>query len=441
MPTEIVFQRNVPVRAEVDVFVAGGGPAGVAAALTAARQGRKVYLAEAHTCLGGAGTAAMIPAFMPFGDSQNFLADGVGREVLESLRKMDGIYPLTPSNCPGIKAELLKRLYDDLLTSAGVEISFHAQAIDVAKEGDRVSAVVCSGKSGLFAIKPKIVIDCTGDGDVAARAGAPFEKGDADGKLMPGTLCSLWADVDWETIRAAKLHAEAELPKAFADKVFTVEDRHLPGMWQVGETVGGGNIGHTFGVDGTDERSLTKALLWGRKVLPEYERFYKNYMKGYSRMKLVATGSLLGVRETRRITGDYVLNFQDFERRAAFEDEIGRFNYWIDVHASTPSKKDAEEHFNHFRRLTMKAGESYGIPYRALIAKTLANVLVAGRCISVDRYMQASIRVMPGCYITGQATGMAASLAVEKNTDARGVPVRELQTRLKKLGAYLPNCN
>jgi hypothetical protein len=383
----------------------------------------------------------MVPAFMPFGDSQIFFADGVGREVLENLRKADGIFPLTPTNCPGIKAELLKRLYDEMLTSAGVDFSFHTQAIDVAKEGDRVSAVVCSGKSGLFAIKPKMVIDCTGDGDIAARAGAPFEKGDTDGKMMPGTLCSLWANVDWKAVREAKLNAEAELPKAFADKVFAIEDRHLPGMWQVGETVGGGNIGHTFAVDGTDERSLTKALIWGRRVLPEYERFYKNYMKGYAQAVLVATGSLLGVRETRRVIGDYVLNFQDFERRAVFEDEIGRFNYWIDVHASTASKKDAEEHFNHFRRLTMKTGESYGIPYRALTAKTLANVLVGGRCISTDRYMQASIRVMPGCYITGQAAGMAASIAVEKNADARGFPVRELQVRLKKMGGFLPNCN
>ncbi|HPD14857.1 MAG TPA: FAD-dependent oxidoreductase [Planctomycetota bacterium] len=435
----IDFTRRIPVRHEVDVFVAGGGPAGLAAAVAAARQGRKVFLAERHTCLGGMGTAGMVPVFMQFTDGVNFLAGGIGREVADKLARASG-FPLR-DGLP-IKAEVLKRLYDALLAEAGVDFTFETLLIGAEKDApDRVGHAVLAAKSGLFAVKAKVFVDATGDGDLAAWAGAPFEKGDKDGGLMPGTLCSLWANIDWETVRKSGLGAgESRLEAAFRDKVFTIEDRHLPGMWQVGDDIGGGNIGHTFGVDSTDERSVTKALLWGRQSLLEYERYYKQYLKGFEKMTLVATGSLLGIRESRRILGDYVLCLDDFKKRAVFPDEIGRYSYPVDIHASKPDEANYKQFAEEFKTLRYGKGESYGIPYRVLVPRKLSNVLVAGRCVSSDRYIQGSIRVMPGCFITGQAAGVAAALAVEKGTDTRGVPVSELQARLKKLGAYLPNC-
>ena len=435
----IDFTRRIPVRHEVDVFVAGGGPAGIAAAVTAARQGRKVFLAERHTCLGGMGTAGMVPVFMQFTDGVNFLAGGIGHEVAEKLAKASG-YPLR--DCLAIKAEVLKRLYDVLLAEAGVDFTFETMLIGVEKDAaDRVSHAVLAAKSGTFAVKAKVFVDGTGDGDLAAWAGAPFEKGDKDGGLMPGTLCSLWANVDWPAVRKSGLGAgEKRLEAAFKDKVFTIEDRHLPGMWQVGDDIGGGNIGHTFGVDNTDERSVTNALIWGRKAILEYERYYKEYLKGFEKMTLVATGSLLGIRESRRITGDYVLCLDDFKKRAVFPDEIGRYCYPVDIHASKPDAANYQQFAEEFKTLRYKQGESYGIPYRVLVPQKLANVLVAGRCVSSDRYIQGSIRVMPGCFITGQAAGVAAAIAIEKATDTRGVAVPELQARLKKLGGYLPNC-
>ncbi|MCJ7549707.1 MAG: FAD-dependent oxidoreductase, partial [Anaerolineae bacterium] len=225
----------------------------------------------------------------------------------------------------------------------------------------------------------------------------------------------------------------------FADNVFSVQDRHLPGMWRVGEGIGGGNVGHTFGVDGTSERSLTAALLWGRKSLSEYEVYYKHYLEGFEDASLVATGALLGLRETRRILGDYVLALDDFNTRAIFEDEIGRYNYPVDIHASTPSSEDFAKFTEEFRQLRYKDGESYGIPYRVLTPLGLDNVLVAGRCVSSDRFMQGSIRVMPGCYITGQAAGVAASIAASRETDVHAIDVKQLQAKLKTMGAYLPN--
>lgn len=434
---ELVFERRIPVRHEVDVFVAGGGPAGVAASLAAARQGCRVFLAERTVCLGGMGTAGMLPVFMVFSDGVNMLAGGIGEEIQNTLRQRGGEGPVKRT----IHAEVLKRVYDDLLVKAGVDFTFQTDLIAVEADAGEVTAAILAAKSGIFAVRARMFLDCTGDGDLAAWAGAPFEKGDAAGNMMAGTLCSLWADVDWAAVyQGGRARDDSRLEEAFRDKVFTHEDRHLPGMYRVGTNVGGGNIGHTFGLDSTDERSVTKALLWARKSLVEYERYYKQYLKGFEKMELVATGSHLGARESRRVLGDYVLKLEDFKNRAVFADEIGRYCYPVDIHAAKPDLASYQTYYDDFNTLRYKRGESYGIPYRCLVPQKLSNVLVAGRCLSADRYLQSSIRTMPGCFITGQAIGVAAAIAVQGNTDTRGFPMAELQQRLKAVGAFLPNC-
>jgi hypothetical protein len=434
--TDLIFKRTIPVRHEVDVFVAGGGPAGVSAALAAARQGSEVFVAEGQACFGGMGTAGLVPAYMRFSDGYHFLADGVGREIYERMKQYADTPTDDPNRSVSINAEALKRVYDDLMQESKAGFAFHTQVIGVEAEGGHVTHAICAAKSGIFAVKAGIFVDGTGDGDVATWAGAPFDKGDDEGHMMPGTLCSLWFGVDWD--RADHPQSKA-LEQAFADGVFTVQDRHLPGMWRVGTHVGGGNVGHTFGVDGTDERSLTEALLWGRKSMVEYEHYYEQYVGGFEEIYLAATGSLLGLRETRRIMGDYVLQLEDFKTRAVFEDEIGRYNYPVDIHPTTPDPADYAKFEEEFATLRYKDGESYGIPYRILTPRGLDNVLVAGRCVSSDRFMQGSIRVMPGCYITGQAAGIAARLALESGASIHDVDVPELQSRLKAMGAYLPN--
>ena len=433
----VSYRRELEVRHHVDVLVAGGGPGGIAAALAAARQGCSVRLIEAQTCLGGLGTAGMVPVFQHFTDGVNVLAAGIGQEILDCLREAGGTYP---AGGMGIRPEVLKLVYDRLLTGAGIGFSFHTQVIDVLADDGMAKVAICAGKSGLFAIEAGAFVDGTGDGDLAAFAGAPFEKGDADGKAMPGTLCSLWAGIDWEKVREhGQWSDERRLEDAIADGVFTLEDRHLPGMYRIGDTIGGGNIGHTFDVDGTDEDSITKGCLWGRKSLAEYERYYKEYLVGFEEMELLWTAPLLGVRESRRIEGDYVLCVDDFNKDSVFDDEIGRFSYPVDIHIASPDRESYDEYFKDFTSYRLGHGESYGIPYRILTAKGLANVLVAGRCVSTDRQMQSSIRVMPGCYITGQAAGVAAAMIVAGKTDSRGISVKELQTRLAAIGAFLPN--
>jgi ribulose 1,5-bisphosphate synthetase/thiazole synthase len=434
----IAIEQSIPVRYKTDIFVAGGGPAGVAAALTAARQGKQVFLAEGGSCFGGMGTAALVPAYMCFSDGIHFLAAGIGEEIYQKLKQYAWLPIDAPDSVVSINVEALKRVYDDLMVASDAAFLFQTQVIGLKTEGSQVQYAICAAKSGLFAVKARIFVDATGDGDLAVWAGATYEKGDPNGNMMPGTLCSLWSDIDWEAVNASPVPQDSLLEKAFTDGLFTIQDRHLPGMFRIGKHTGGGNIGHTFGVDGTDESSLTQALLWGRKVLPEYETYYKQYLKGFEAMNLVSTGAM-GLRETRRIIGDYVLCREDFTRRAVFEDEIGRYNYPVDIHATKPDKTLYAQFEDEFARLRYQKGESYGIPYRILTPHGLDNLLVAGRCVSTDRYLQGSIRVMPGCYITGQAAGMAAALAVEHGTTTRGVPINELQQRLINMGAYLPN--
>ena len=433
---QIKFTRKIEVRKDVDVCVIGGGPAGIAAAAAAAKQDAQVFLAEAHTCFGGMGTAGMVPAFMTFSDGVNILAAGVGSDILERLRKVGGT---GPDNGLAIKPEVLKRVYDEYILFHKIDFLFQTTLIGAEYNAGVVSSAVFAAKSGLFAVKAKIYIDCTGDGDLAVMAGADFESGDENGNLMPGTLCSAWNNVDWEKHKACGKAPQEFLTKAFEDEIFRVNDPHHPGMWRIGERLAGGNVGHTFGLDSTDEKSLTEALVEGRQQLPEFENFYKNYVPGFENIELISSGSLLGVRESRRIIGDYVLNLQDFINCSSFDDEIGRYCYPVDIHISKPCKEHYAKFEKENKTFCYKKGESYGVPYRILTPIKLKNVLVAGRCVSSDRYIQSSIRVMPGCFITGQAAGTAAALASAENLDTHQISIKKLRKKLINIGAYLPD--
>ncbi len=428
------YTRELSVKYDVDVFVAGAGPAGITAAVAASRMGKTVFLADSQGSFGGAATAGFVPCFAPFGDGVNILASGIGYEVRQKVSKD---VPLDAYWTP-IKVEELKRTYDELIKDSKIKYSLFTTLCDAVSSGGEIDYVVLSAKSGLFAVKAKIYIDCTGDGDLCAYAGAEFELGDENGEVMPATLCSIWANIDYSKRRGADSRA---LEKAFEDKVFTNEDRHLPGMQTVDRAngIGGGNISHAFNVDPLDECSLTNGAITSRKILPEYEKYYKEYLDGFDNLTLVASAPMLGVRESRRIVCDYMLSVDDFVKQSVFDDEIGRYCYPVDIHIMNTNKEEFER-FNkeYTKTLRYGKGESYGIPYRSLTPKGFKNLLVAGRCLGSDRQMQASIRVMPGCYITGQAAGAAAALACDFS-DTRAFDVRMLQKALLKLGACLPS--
>ncbi len=432
----IDYHKEIPVRDKYDVFVAGGGSAGIAAAVTASRQGVRVFLAEAHSCFGGMATAGLVPVFMQFGDGVNFLAGGFGQEIYDKM--------LAGGNAEygkyvSINSEKLKTIYDKIAVDCGLDFSFHTTLLDVVKEGDRIRYAICSGKSEIFAIEADYFIDTTGDGDLAVRAKAEFEKGDADGNMMPGTLCSLWAGIDWQ--RAGNIgnrdHKQM-LEQAFREKIFTVEDTHHSGIARTGNALGTGNIGHTFGVDGTDERSLTKALITGRNYLKEYCCYYRKFFEGFENMELATSGSLLGIRETRRICCNYKLTIDDFVRRSIFEDRIGCYCYEVDIHPATSDQRDMEKFLKETAEYRYDPGEHYTIPYRSLCVKGVSNLLTAGRCLCADRYMQSSIRTIPGCYITGQAAGVAVGVAAKTNIlDISQVSIEGIQNCLRDIGGYI----
>ena len=434
---KIAFEKEINVKYDVDVFIAGGGPAGVAAAVAAEENGASVFIAGAFGCFGGAATNALVPAFMQFTDGENFVADGIGRRVREYIKE----------NCPqkmkrycpdSIPVETLKLCYDSMIETSGAKFSFFTNVIDTVAENGIVKYAICSTKGSIYAVKAKIFIDCTGDGDMAKLSGAEYATGDENGSVMAATLCAIWTGIDWKKVKRPD---SRRLDDAFKDGVFTNEDRHLPGIWPIGDDLGGSNAGHIYNIDGCKGEDLTKGMVEARKQLIEYRKYYKEYLDGYENSEPIISASMLGIRESRRIIGDYILNIEDFKNRSVFDDEIGRYCYPIDIHSAKNTKEGYEEYEKSFAALRYKKGESYGIPYRSLTVKGIENMLTAGRCISTDRNMQASVRVMPGCYITGQAAGTAAAIAAASGKPCRDIDIKELQSRLKKLGAYLPNAD
>ena len=431
----IQYNKELPVKVETDVFIAGGGPAGVSAAVAASEAGAKVFVAEASQSFGGAAVTMLVPAFMEFGNGTDFLAAGIGKRIFDYLAENapESAKPYCPPNIP---VETLKLCYDSMMEECGAQYCFNTQVIDVAVANGEIQHVICAGKGAIYAVKAKVYIDCTGDADLCAYAGAEFEQGGENGEVMGSTLCGLWTGIQWENVVSPDSRM---LEQAFKDQVFSQNDLHLPGMWPIAKGVGGSNTGHVFGVDGTDADSLTKGMVEARKRMQEYRRYYREYLSGFENAELVCSAPQLGIRESRRVVCDYRLVLQDFLDQAVFPDEIGRYSYNIDIHANTVGLDDYELFEKEHATYRYKVGESYGIPYRTLPVKGFSNLLTAGRCICSDRYMQSSVRVMPGCYITGQAAGTAAAICALENVNVHDAPVKKIQKQLKKLGAYLPN--
>lgn len=450
--THTLQARSIPLSGCWDVIVAGGGPAGCTAAAAAARAGAKTLLVEFSGALGGSGTSALVPSWCPFSDKEKVIYRGMAERVLRACNA--GMAHVAPDHVDWvpIDPERLKVVYDDLVLSSGAEVLFNTSlaAVECDEQGG-VSTVIVSNKRGLSALRAKVYVDCTGDADLSAWAGATFEQGDESGDLMPATHCFVLSNVDEYALRhlhkdGPGLHAKGAGTPIFkileSGRYPLIPDSHICSN-VIGPGTVGFNAGHIWKVDNTNPESVSAALVQGRKMAVQFRDALAEFCpRAFANAFLVMTGSQIGIRETRRVVGDYVLTLDDYLRRRSFPDEICRNSYFIDIHHALEdvAKNNAERREGLKHEISYGRGESHGIPYRCLTPKGIRNVLVAGRSISCERIVQGSIRVMPVCLAMGEAAGMAAAHAVRHHDgDVHAVDIQRLREGLKAEGGYLPD--
>lgn len=416
-----------------DVIVAGGGAAGCAAAAAAAREGVKTLLVEKSGFLGGMTTGGMVPEFCPYTDGEKIIHNGIAKRVLFEMKK-ETREPADKFDYCAIDAERMKLILDKLVTDAGADILFYTSVCGVCKDDERnIKSVYLANKSGIHVYSARVYVDCTGDADVAAFAGCDYVVGDEDGNTQMPTLCFDMCNVndDSEKARETIYNIPREtIHDIIADDEFPLIDNRFFCQMKIGKNFFGYNAGHVRGVDGLDMMSISKGLVSGRRKAFEYrDALRKHLPEIFENAHITATAPFLGIRETRRIKGDYVITVEDYLMRKSFDDEIGRNCYHIDVHDSKTFYSDGG---GKKKRERYKAGESHGIPYRALVPEKLDNLLVAGRAVSCERQVQGSIRIIPVCFVTGEAAGIAASLMVKNAVTSHDVDIKALKDILDK---------
>lgn len=451
--------RRAQLAAETAILVVGGGPAGLGAALGAANAGANVILTERYGFLGGNATAALVMPLMSFHTQQSKretvgattllptdhgpgapVVAGALTTLLNRLVKAGGAIP--PSLQTGyvvpFDPEVFKLVALDLLDEAGVRFLFHAFASDVINH-QGVKGVVFETKSGPIVIRAQVVIDCTGDGDIAARAGAHYEIGREDDQLVqPMTLMfrlteferaafdayvkqhpDQWRGVHglWDLIRQAA--ADGNLQLAREDILFfaTPHDREV----SVNST-------RVMKVLGTDVWDLSYAEWESRRQMRQIAAFLHRYVPGFEQGYIVQSGVNVGVRETRRVLGDYQLTVDDILQARKFPDVIARSAYPVDIHNPKGTGTILKR---------LPPGEAYDIPLRCLLPQKVEGLIVAGRCISGTHEAHSSYRVMPVSMATGQAAGVCAALAVHQGKPPRAVPAADVQEELLRQGANL----
>jgi hypothetical protein len=451
--------RSALHAAEADVLVVGGGPAGMGAALAAADAGADVVLVERYGFLGGNATAALVMPWMSFhtrrpqpprmGDVGLFPTDhGEGEpvvagkhvEIIDRLIEAGGAVPPTAETGYTVPfdPEVFKQVALELLDGAGVRYLLHAFASGVRVPG-RASEVVFETKSGPVVVSARVTVDCTGDGDIAAAAGAPFEVGrPSDGLVQPMTLMFRMVGVDtatfgnyvsehpdqwrsvhglWDLVEEATEAGDLDLPR---------EDILFFGSAHAGEiAVNSTRVSQVFGIDVFD---LTRAEAVSHRQMAQVAAFLRDYVPGFADSYVAQSGVQVGVRETRRVLGDYVLTGEDILTARKFDDAIARGTYPVDIH--NPNGKGTVLR-------SVPAGDAYDVPLRCLLAREVDDLLTAGRCISGTHEALSSYRVTPTAMATGQAAGICAALAASSGRPPRQVDVAAVQAELVRQGADL----
>ena len=411
-----------------DLAVVGGGLAGVMTAVAAAREGKRVILLEKYGCLGGMATAGLVYPFMRHSEKPS------GRPANKGLyfRLLKEIYEIGGSDgeeSRHYKEEFMKIVLDRMTRKAGVKVLFHAKLCEVEREGRSIQSITVATVSGKLKIRARVFADTTGNADLCAFAGLPFEQGrEEDGLCQPMTLCFRVGNADVEKFFKSHKRLNEEYAKAQATGEIT-NPRHNVLVFKTPiKNVLHFNTTRVVKKNPTNAFDVTEAEIIARRQVYEIYDFMKKHADGLENSFLMMTAAEIGVRESRMIVGDYVLTEEDCRNCVKFEDAIAACNYDIDIH--NPEGTGTSHYY-------FPAGAYYTIPYRSLIPKQAENMLVAGRCISSDHGAQASYRIMPVVCCLGEAAGSAIGLATKSNCSTREINVEDLQNVLIKNGAYI----
>jgi glycine/D-amino acid oxidase-like deaminating enzyme len=454
--SQLSYHRDLPLYKAFDVVVCGGGPSGVAAALSARRAGATVLLVEGQGQLGGMGVSGLVSHWLGgrTSDCSRWVVGGLFRTMArEAAERGCALIPKPDPNrsyqphgwhkgqlAAGIPFDpfAMASYLDEKVTASGVDILLLTQVVDVRLQGRRVTQIIIYNKSGLAAIPARAVIDATGDADVVARSGCTVVKGrEADGLMTPTTLQFHVYNVDQDAL-STYIHTHQsprfrtkvrELRKAgewpFPYDIVISAQLNEKGTMMI-------NTSRLVGIDGTDGRSLTEGMMRGRAETKRLLTVLRKHFPGFADAKIKAVASVLGVRETRRIVGDFVLTVDDLVAGRDFPDTIGLSSYGWDL----PDPKRPSHQPMTAKKVRRKRPVT-PLPYRIMLPKPVENLICPGRSVSVERDVLGPIRVMAPCMAMGEAAGMAAAWVARDQAEFRNVDVHRLQVALKNAGAIV----
>lgn len=404
---------------QYDVIVVGGGVSGVAAAVRAAREGLSVLLVEKFGCLGGAMSNSLVYPFMGFqtlGAKKRILSDGLFTE----MRKRKQQYG-------GSSWEFYKFVFDDMVTEAGVDVLFHSTVFGADCDGRTIKKVQVATKSGTMEFGADFFIDASGDGELMAMVGCDYQLGrESDNLCQPMTTCFRMGGVDIELFKKEHPALQETYKRLREEGKITNPRENILVFFGLGDGIVHFNTTRIVKHDPVNPFEISRAEMAARKQVNEMVAFLKEHAESFKNSMLISVANHIGVRESRKLKGEYILTGDDLKNFVRFDDSIAVGNYGIDIHNPAGTGTTIYE---------FDGDDYYQIPYRSLLPKEYDNLLVAGRCLSADHEAHSAVRIMPICACMGEAAGMAVAVAKATNTDTRTVSVSLVQEKLETYGA------